>query len=1539
MRAFDWSPVDMDRDPTPGDPDEVRELADDLQHFADDVGEALGKIRGMAGERAMLDWAGLSADAFRREFDGVPDNLTKLEDSYSLCAQALHTYWPKLQTAQGMADRALDRAIAAQTDLVAAQSALGDATDWVGRAAEESERLQRGGERDNVEPPDEHTVRAAARDQQAAETAASAAQGRVDSAEERLSAARQLALEAQEMREEAARECARDIGEASDAGIQNRRWWEKAIDWVTDNWDTLVEICKVVVAVLGVVVLIIGGPLTWVVLAAAVVVLADTLIKYARGEVGLLDVAFAALDCIPGGRGITTAAGLAAGMRNMGRSIRNIGRGGLRGADDVPVPHDVPPSGRCVNGHPVDMVSGEMITQETDVILPGVLPVVLRRTYLSTYQWGRFFGASWASTLDERLEIDEEGVRFATEDGMILVYPIPRPGRPTLPTSNSRRPLTWSGRVGDRMLITDPDSGWTRHFAPMARAPQGTSAFTLYLVEITDRNGNRVSIDRDEAGLPQAVRHAAYHIDVDIRSDRILRLRLRDASGEYDGTELRRYAYTVDGLLREDYNSSGIPTVFDYDERARIICHTDRNGHWYRFAYDDQSRCVVGEGEEGVLSCVITYDSAQRSTRYTDSRGHTRTYRHDDRFRLVEVIDPLGGVVRNTFDEAGRLVARTDPLGHTRRQDHDDEGNLVAIQTPDGNVTRAAYNERHQVVQAVMPDGRVWRHDYDDSGNHVFTRDPSGTETRYAYDATGALVGVTDAAGRTSRARANAAGLPVRFTDARGAVSGIVRDAFGRVTCFTDPLGHTTRFGWTVEGKIAWRQDQTGNRETWEWDGEGNLVSHTDRAGSRTRYAVGPFGQVTSQTKDSDSGYAFAYDTELNLLRVTNPAGQVWTYTYDAANRVASETDFGGRALNYEVDAAGGLVSRTNGADERILFCRDELGRTVEMYHDGVTAYFTYDSSGNIVREANSEVVVEREYSPVGLLLSEAVNGRRTTFTYDALGRRTGRRTPSGIESTWTYDASGSPLTLITAGHRIDFEFDHALRERVRRLPGGAQLTQSWNEAGLLVEQRLARATEQAEEALLEHRTYAYRPDGVLTAIDELTSGTRRFDLDTHGRVTAVNGRNWTETYAYDAIGNISAATTPGTGDERAERTHRGTRITHSGRTRYERDPEGRVVRIVHRLLNGQKRQRGFSWDSQSRLVGATTPEGIRWRYVYDPAGRRVAKQRLDSRGGVADQTLFVWDGARLIEQITDGGHATSWDYAPGSHRPLAQVDRTDIDVRFHAIVADLSGAPTELVSAEGNIAWRHRTTLWGIPLPGRAHDETSVPATGGVECPLRFPGQYADAETGWHYNYQRYYDPQVGQYATADPLGLAPGPHDSGYVPNPYSASDPLGLAWQDPNNGMRFGRDPSLPPPAEGGREFTRGNQYPSEYWQGTHDYMTANYTDEGRAAGGTPLDSDGNRIPRDQLTWRDGANNVIWDPHANNPKPFSRTVTYEHLDPVVEHWNNTGRFSDRATRNSFYNHTERIEPMDWSQNSAGGGRMTTEYIQETGPGYSCS
>ncbi|MET7538042.1 DUF6531 domain-containing protein [Streptomyces sp. NPDC005507] len=1118
--------------------------------------------------------------------------------------------------------------------------------------------------------------------------------------------------------------------------------------------------------------------------------------------------------------------------------------GGLRLAlDDIMLPQyssirpgalgELPAAARLPKGikcdlDPIDVATGTMLLPQTDVTLPGQLPLVFGRTHLSSYRAGGWFGSTWASTLDERLQLDDDGIVYAAADGMRLVYPVPQPGQPVFPVQGPRWPLTWNGSVDDDMTVTDPASGVARTFT--RAAPTNTPGVVdLHLGWIEDRTGARIDLDRNAAGIPTALRHSGgYYIAIDTHHARVSALRLLDqAPSAYEpsnasgGTVIAQYAYNDEGHLTEVYNSHDCPLRFSYDADGRITSWTDRNDTSYRYTYDEQGRVVRTDGTDGFLAGTLAYDNDQRTVTVTNALGHRRVYQHDDAFEIIAETDHLGHTTRTErAPVTSKPVAVTDALGRTTRLSYDETGNLTGITLPDGSTGQASYNELGLPTLVTRPDGNSWRHTYDETGNLLSSTDPTGAETRYAYDADGHLSSATDALGHARRITCSPAGLPLTVTDPLGHTTTVERDAFGRIVAATDPLGHITRLGWTPEGRPAWREAPDGARETWTWDGEGNLTSHSNPLGQVTQYTHGPFDLPITRTEPDGTIYTFAYDTELRLTQVTNPQGLTWDYAYDTVGNLASETDFNGRTLRYTHDATGQLASRTNGAGESLAFHRDALGRiTTSVTGSGISTTFTYSHAGDLIRAVNPDTELSREYDALGRLLSETVNDRTTAYSFDLLGRRTSRTTPTGLTSQWSYDAAGRPLALASGADALTFTHDAAGRETERRLGAAFSLTQAWDASDRLTTQSLTRQYAQApgEELLLEHRAYAYRVDSSLTEIRELATGTRRIDLGTTGRITSVTGHGWRETYAYDESGNLTHATTAPDHPADGHREFTGTLLRRAGRTTYGHDAQGRLTRKSRKLLSGQTLTWAYTWNAEDRLTDVLTPDGDTWRYIYDPLGRRTAKHRINTDGTIVERITFTWDGARLAEQTAADGRITTWDYALGSHRPLTQTTRarptekpssslatltiSPHDApRLHAVITDPTGTPTELVTTDGRIAWAHRTTLWGTPLPS----PTSPAEQDKVDCPLRFPGQYADPETGLHYNLHRFYDPETARFVSPDPLGLEPSPNNHAYVRNPLRWTDPTGLTPCIPTNedampGVVFrslaeGEDPAL-------------------------------------------------------------------------------------------------------------------------------------------------
>ncbi|HWG24950.1 DUF6531 domain-containing protein [Actinospica sp.] len=1068
-----------------------------------------------------------------------------------------------------------------------------------------------------------------------------------------------------------------------------------------------------------------------------------------------------------------------------GRSKSSSGAPPLDGGGGQPVDGN---GNTCTDGDPVDVVSGQVITNETDLELPGLLSLALRRAYASGYSRGRLFGPGWSSTLDQCVEIDAKEIRYVGEDAQVVAYPRPtQPGQRVLPNGGARWPLTWG--PDDVIRIEDTEQGRTRHFpaAPdPARRPIGA---------LSDRNGNYVTYQRSSNGLPTEVVHSGgYRVAVDTVVNqswiRISGLRLLDGTDGGQGTLVRQFGYDARGRLTDIVNSAGVPFRYSYDFADRMTGWMDRLGYQYVYEYDDSGRVARGLGPGGCMNAQFSYNRLQRVTTVTDSLGQRTEFHYDRHMHVNKIVDPLGATVQAEMDRNSRPSLQIDELGAVTRCTYDENGDPVRIDRADGTSVFVLYNELRQPVRITGPDGTTWQYTYDQRGNLLSKTDPLGATTSYTYDQNGNLRTVSDAQGNVQRVQTDAAGLPVTLTDALGNSTRARRDAFGRALEITDALGNITAYRWTADGLRTECRNADGTVERWQYDAAGNEIAHTDEKGAQSTSTYGPFGVMTSQTSVDGVRYTLTHDTELRMAAVTGPTGLTWYYERDQAGRVVAEVDFNGSRQQYRLDAAGQMAERANAAGQGVRYVRDAHGRVVEArQNSGAVSQYAYSAAGHLIGARNADATIEYARDALGRVVSEMVNGARTQYEYDACGRRIKRTTPNGTASTWTYDAAGRPARLSTPVGWLTFEHDAVGRRTTQNLGNAAAIRQAFDAAHRMTEQGIWRSDATGITALRE-RGYDYRQDGVLAAIRDRQGGTRRFELDALGRVTGVQASGWSERYAYDALGNITEAANNNADDTQGTREHTGTLLRRAGRTGYEYDQQGRRIRAVRRTLSGQQQEWHYAWDAEDRLTHVRVPGGDTWQYRYDPLGRRIAKQRLNASGATIEQTTFAWDGSRLAEQVhtVPGGtpETITWDYDPDTYRPLVQLRRgkpvakstfalgatqDEIDERFYAIVTDLVGAPTELVGADGRIAASRRASLWG------AAEGRGVGWEGETDCPLRFPGQYHDPETGLDYNYFRYYDAGAGRYLTGDPLGLQPAPNPHSYVINPLAWGDPLGL------------------------------------------------------------------------------------------------------------------------------------------------------------------
>ncbi len=596
-----------------------------------------------------------------------------------------------------------------------------------------------------------------------------------------------------------------------------------------------------------------------------------------------------------------------------------------------------------------------------------------------------------------------------------------------------------------------------------------------------------------------------------------------DVKAEIDERGNRtEYHYDNNGRLVEVIYPDDTPnnladnlrTKTEYDDLGRTVANIDAKGRITRFEYDDLGRLVKTVYPDATPNNVLDnlrtrteYDSLGRRTSAIDAAGKTVKYEYDALGRLTAVVQTLNQSGTNPvnlrteygYDEAGRLIWQEDASDNRTEFEYDKNGRRVAVELPLTQRSITTYN-------AV--------------GNVETVTDFNGDKITYKYDEENRL---------TSKEFAPATGeVPVTFTyTASGQIKTIVDgrgtttfnyDGRGWLVSRIDPDGPYLASGATIE----YGYDAAGNRTfvktpsgvtTYEYDEQNRLEKVTDPDLAETKYLYDAEGNLERTQLPNGVVETRTYD-ELHRLKLlqyqrNGVTIQSFDYTLDPIGHRKVVTELNGRKVEYEYDDLYRLTKETifapAGAVERtVSYGYDAVGNRLTKTDSvgGVTVY-TYDDNDRLLREElrqNGVLVkaTEYRYNANGNTTRKIENGtQETVYTWNKENRLIGVQTPTGENISYAYDADGvrvsKTVNEVTTEYLVDKNRDYA--QVLEELVNDSAIASYVYGLDLISQER-------------GNVDSYYLVDGL---------GSTRGLTDASGVVT--------DTYSYDAFGNLIAST------------------------------------------------------------------------------------------------------------------------------------------------------------------------------------------------------------------------------------------------------------------------------------------------------------------------------------------------------------------------------------------------------------------------------
>ena len=1045
-------------------------------------------------------------------------------------------------------------------------------------------------------------------------------------------------------------------------------------------------------------------------------------------------------------------------------------------------------AGRQAVGHPIDVSTGAMFIDSTDVTFAGLVVLAFRRHYNTAWvdDVPGPLGRGWRCGLQFELRETLEGFRYTTGQGTVYEFSL-APGATTARLPGDGLELR---RRGDQVHIIGYGRRRIESEMVFVRAHKGPH-WVLDHVRRNDRA--KLELVRDRDGRIVVARQTRERRALRFSYDGAGRI-VEIAVADFDGRPLRtqmRYRYDAAGDLVAVEDVRGVALKFEYRPDGLMRSEIRRSGTVFTFTYDGERRCIHASGQNGYHERRLEY--LVRQTLVTDSHGNVERYAFNDRGQVELYQSATGLVLAYVYDDLGRLVKESLPNGGSHSHEYDELGRLASDEAPNGDRVRYDWDAEHRmiavtdwsdrrtelhrdahgrIVRATFG-GLAWKYGYNDFGEIARIVFPDDTERRFSYDLVGNMTAMSDRRGHAWSFEYDVLGNVTRAIDPVGGSARYEYDAGGALARFVGRDGRAVAFSRAEDGRLLRETREDGTWRSVRYNSCGAPVEITDfdRRVTRFTWDTEP-GLLRTMTAPDGSTFEIDYNADHLPVRRKTWDGRTYTHEWHGDLPVAT-VDPLGRRIEFEYDIANRLVRQTtpDGVTEMEW---DDFHQIAKIVGPGGELAFERDELGQVVREIQDGIVVEREFD---------VNGRKSALVAD------------GTRTEFHHMPTGHCDAVRWDGGSIEFELDALGRETVRKYGFGGWLEHTYDTEGRTQGSRYAPAYGAAVEV---ERVYGYDRNGVVTSVRDNLRGATSFIHTPAGVLVGVlhetgasrffgydanGGRKWmadvpdggefvrriaagTTSEWHAASGDQVAASLGGVGTRcRYGEPRRLNRVERPDRTiDFLYDEAGFVVRkTVHRRDHDPQVSR-FEWNASGQLVAFEGADGRRFRYVYDGYGRRIRKEGPDG------DTRYVWDGTDLVRMIE-----------PERIRDLVHEPRTGqlLAIRERAgtkyVLCDHRGVPSELLDERGALAAVIQRGAYGE----RALEAIPGARTASADEPWGMLGQLHDEESGLYYNFYRYYDPEIGRFISPDPIEIQGGLEPYAYG-SPILCTDELGLASQ---------------------------------------------------------------------------------------------------------------------------------------------------------------